>query len=177
MSITTGTASSGALLLSSALAVALMPAAARADEFLAMPGLWQTVYEDGGPITDANTDAATKTPAAGPSGAGHRVIWHCVDERADPWVSFAQLQDLPGMTCKVSSQERNSTSLKWRTRCQGPGPDTVADVVEVAGAILFDSPTHYRGWVRFSGTLMGYPLRSSSEVEGTRKAACTSPSD
>jgi hypothetical protein len=53
----------------------------------------------------------------------------------------------------------------------------VADAIDVSGAIIFDSPQHYRGWVRFSGTLMGYPLHSSSRVEGTRKAACTSPSD
>jgi hypothetical protein len=138
------------------LAAALAPTAATADEFLAMPGLWQTTYE---------SDGAT------------RVVWHCVDEAADPWVSFAQLQDLPGMTCKASSQERNSTSLKWQTQCHGPGPEAVADVIDVSGAIIFDSPQHYRGWVRFSGTLMGYPLHSSSRVEGTRKAACTSPSD
>jgi Protein of unknown function (DUF3617) len=129
------------------------------DEFLAMPGLWETSYEVGG---------GAEQP---------RVVWHCVDEAADPWVSFAQLQDLPGMTCKRSSQERNSTSLKWKTQCRGPGPDIVADVIEVSGAILFDSPQHYTGWVKFSGTLMGYPLQSGSKVEGTRKAACTSPSD
>ena len=70
-----------------------------------MPGLWQTTYEVEG--------AAGKT----------NVVWHCVDEAADPWVAFAQLQDLPGMTCTKVSLERNSTSLKWQSRCQGPGPD------------------------------------------------------
>jgi hypothetical protein len=149
-------------LLTCALAAALIPAAARADEFLAMPGLWQTTYEVDG--------AAAKDNAP-------RVVWHCVDEAADPWVAFAQLQDLPGMTCKKGSLERNSTSLEWQSRCRGPGPDGVADVIDVTGAISFDSPQHYRGWVKFSGTLMGYPLQSGSKVEGTRKAACTSPSD
>jgi hypothetical protein len=152
------------------LAAALAPTAATADEFLAMPGLWQTTYESDGATTSANGDTNA-------SGGATRVVWHCVDEAADPWVSFAQLQDLPGMTCKASSQERTSTSLKWQTQCHGPGPEAVADVIDVSGAIIFDSPQHYRGWVRFSGTLMGYPLHSSSRVEGTRKAACTSPSD
>jgi hypothetical protein len=137
----------------------LVTGVAWGDEFLAMPRLWKTSYEVGG---------GAEQP---------RVVWHCVDEAADPWMSFAQLQDLSGMTCKRSSQERNSTSLKWKTQCRGPGPDGVADVIEVSGAILFDSPQHYTGWVKFSGTLMGYPLQSGSKVEGTRKAACTSPSD
>ncbi|HWM68151.1 MAG TPA: DUF3617 family protein [Steroidobacteraceae bacterium] len=156
-----------ARLLITTLAAALMPAAARADEFLAMPGLWQTAYEVDGATAGADDN----------KGSAPRVVWHCVDEAANPWVSFAQLQDLPGMTCKASSQERSSTSLKWQTECHGPGPEAVADVIEVSGAIVFDSPQHYRGWVRFNGTLMGYPLHSSSKVEGTHKAACTSPSD
>jgi hypothetical protein len=104
-------------------------------------------------------------------------VWHCVVEQADPWASFAQLQDLPGMTCSRGSLQRNSTSLKWKTQCRGPGPDAVADVIEASGAIVFDSPQHYTGWVKFSGTLMGYPLQSGSKVEGSRKAACTSPAD
>jgi hypothetical protein len=151
------------ILLTSAGAVLLWPAAARGDEFLAMPGLWQTVYE-----VDGTTAAVPGTPA---------VVWHCVDEAADPWISFAQLRDLPGMICKVHSQERTNTSLQWQTRCHGPGPETIAATIDVTGAIIFDSPEHYRGWVRFSGTLMGYPLRSGAKIEGTRRAACTSPAD
>ena len=146
----------------SLLAGMLVCAAAQADEFLAMPGLWKTTYELEG---------------AGPEPHEPKVVWHCVDEEADPWVAFAQLQDLPGMTCSRSSLQRNSTSLKWKNQCRGPGPDTVADVIEVSGAIVFDSPQHYTGWVRFSGKLMGYPLSSGSKVDGIRKAACTSPSD
>jgi hypothetical protein len=149
-------------LLAGILAGVLLPPAARADEFLAMPGLWRTTYE---------IEGAPEKPEA------LKVAWHCVDEAADPWVSFAQRQDLPGMTCNKGSQDRNSTSLKWKTECHGPGPDAVADVIEVSGSIIFDSPQHYRGWVKFSGTLMGYPLQSKSKIEGTRKAACTSPSD
>ena len=152
------------IVLTGALAAALTPAAARADEFLAMPGLWQTTYEADG----ADPSAKSNEP---------RVVWHCVDEAADPWAAFAQLRDLPGMTCKTGSQERNSTSLKWQAQCHGPGLEAIADVIEVSGAITFDSPQHYRGWVRFNGMLMGYPLHSSSKVEGTRRAACTSPAD
>ena len=151
------------IVLAGALAAALLPAAARADEFLAMPGLWRTTYE---------VDGAAEKSADEP-----RVVWHCVDEAADLWVAFAQLQDLPGMTCKKALQERNSTSLKWQAQCRGPGPETAADMIEVSGSVVFDSPQHYRGWVRISGTLMGYPLQTRSKVEGTRKAACTSPAD
>jgi hypothetical protein len=166
------TATTGWIVLGSALAAALIPAAVRADEFLAMPGLWQTTYEVDGAAADAN-DHGTN----GNRGNERRVVWHCVDEAADPWIAFAQLRDLPGMTCKIGSQERNSTSLKWQAQCRGPGPEAVADVIEVAGAISFDSPQHYRGWVKFSGTLLGYPIQSSAKLEGSRKAACTSPAD
>ncbi len=152
------------VVLTIALAAALIPAAAGADEFLAMPGLWRTTYE----VDGADVAASSHEP---------RLVWHCVAETADPWAAFAQLRDLPGMTCKTGSQERNSTSLKWQSQCHGPGLEAVADVIEVSGAIVFDSPQHYRGWVRFTGTLLGYPLHSSSKVEGTRKAACTSPAD
>jgi hypothetical protein len=149
-------------MLAGLLAGMLVCAAARADEFLALPGLWKTTYELQG---------------VGPEAGEPRVVWHCVDEEADPWAAFAQLQDLPGMTCSRSPLQRNSTSLKWKTQCRGPGPDAVADVIEASGAIVFDSPQHYTGWVKFSGTLMGYPLQSASKIEGLRKAACTSPSD
>jgi hypothetical protein len=91
------------------------------------------------------------------------------------------------MSCSRSSLQRNSTSLKWKAECRGPatgasapsgpGAETAADAVEVSGAIVFDSAQHYTGWVKFRGTLMGYPLRSGVKIEGTRKAACTSPSD
>jgi hypothetical protein len=150
-------------MLAGLLAGVLLPAAAQADEFLAMPGLWKTTYE----LEGASPETREQP----------RVVWHCVDEQADPWASFAQLEDLPGMTCSRSSLQRNRTSLKWIMQCRGPGPDTVADVIEASGAIVFDSPQHYTGWVKFSGTLLGYPLQSGSKVEGSRKAACTSPSD
>jgi hypothetical protein len=159
-------------ILSSALAAVLIPAAARADEFLAMPGLWQSTYEVDGAAPIANDHGANEK-----RGNERRGVWHCVDEAADPWIAFAQLRDLPGMTCKIGSQERSSTSLKWQAQCRGPGPEAVADVIEVAGAISFDSPQHYRGWVKFSGTLLGYPIQSSAKLEGSRKAACTSPAD
>jgi hypothetical protein len=145
------------------LAALLAPASATADEFRALPGLWKTTYELQGAVAGGAADA--------------KVVWHCVDEAADPWVSFAQLQDLPGMKCARPLLQYQSTSLKWKTECYGPGPAGSADVIRSEGAIVFDSPQHYTGWVKFSGTLMGYPLQSGSKVEGSRQAACTSPSD
>jgi hypothetical protein len=100
-----------------------------------------------------------------------------VDEAADPWDSFAQLENLPGMSCSRTSLQRTSTSLKWQTECHGPGPASNADVIATVGALVFDSPQHYTGWMKFSGTLMGYPIQSATDFEGARHAACTSPSD
>jgi hypothetical protein len=146
-----------------ALVTLLAATGARADEFLAMPGLWRTTYEiDGGSVAKAGEP---------------RVVWHCVDERADPWVAFAQLEELPGMTCRSTARKRTSTSLEWQAQCRGPGPDPVADLIDVSGEIAFDSAQHYHGRVRLSGRLMGYPVLTSTTVEGTRKAACTSPAD
>ena len=148
-------------LWASGVAVLSVSAVVRADEFLALPGLWMTSYVVRG-------KPGQRTP---------RVLWHCVDEETDPWVSFAQLHDLPGMTCTRPSLQRTSTSLKWQIQCLGPGATASADVVNSEGAVLFDSPQHYTGWVKFSGALMGYPLESVSDIEGTRHAACTSPED
>jgi hypothetical protein len=125
-----------------------------------MPGLWKTTYE---------------IEAAGPNKPV--VVWHCVDEAADPWVSFAQLHDFPGMTCSRPSLEYQSTSLRWKMECRGAGIAEQADSISSEGRVVFDSPQHYTGWVKFSGTLLGYPLQSATKVEGSRQAACTSPSD
>jgi hypothetical protein len=138
------------------LASLMISASAGADEFMALPGLWKTTYQ----IRDVGTEP--HEPA---------VVWHCVDEEADPWTSFAQLQDLPGMSCSRTSLQRTSTSLKWRIECHG------AAAIHSEGAVVFDSAQHYRGWVKFSGSVMGYPLESVTDIEGTRYAACTSPAD
>ena len=84
-----------------------------------LPGLWKTTYELEGASPAPREAGEVVTPRV----ARAQVVWHCVDEQADPWVSFAQLQDLPGMTCSRSSLQRNSTSLRWKTQCRGPGPD------------------------------------------------------
>jgi hypothetical protein len=139
-----------------AAALLLVCAAASADEFLALPGLWKTTFEVRGAPTDSHEP---------------KVLWHCVYEDADPWSSFAQLQDLPGLACTRPSLERTSTSLKWRTECRG------ATLIVSEGAVVFDSPQHYKGWVRFSGTVMDYPIQSVTDIEGERAAACTSPAD
>jgi hypothetical protein len=150
-------------LWASGVAVLSVSAAARADEFLALPGLWMTSY-----VVRGKPDSPPRAP---------KVVWHCVAEETDPWVSFAQLHDLPGMTCTRQSLQRTRTSLKWQTQCLGPGAAASADVVNSEGSIVFDSPQHYTGWMRFSGALMGYPLESISDIEGRRHAACTSPED
>ena len=139
------------LLLSSAIGVA------HADSFGAMPGLWSTTYQ-------VQQDAAPPPADAQPR-------WHCVDEAADPWLEFAQLRVPKGYSCKRVSFDRSVSSLKWRLECSGPS----SFVNE--GSLVFDTPKHYSGEVRLSGSLMDYPVQTRIKLEGNRKAACTSPSD
>lgn len=135
------------------LAVAWAPDV-RADEFEAMPGLWRTTLRSG---------PAEKDPA--------HVLWQCVDEGADPWVAFARLPVMPHETCTRKGFVRTDTSLKWRLDCTG-------DVnVSNQGFLVFDSAKHYSGKVRLTGTVAGYPVEQEIRVEGTRRAACTSPQD
>lgn len=126
----------------------------RADEFMAQPGLWKTTTQSAG---------VNSTPA--------QVDWHCVDEAADPWSAFAQLEDVAGASCTRTTFERTATSLKWKLDCSAPWP------LRNQGAIVFDSPSHYSGSVTLSGVLMNYPIADVIHVEGQRYAACTSPSD
>jgi len=138
-------------LLLAALSLRSRPAAA--DEFMALPGLWKT----------------TITSAAG--AAAPEVQWHCVDEDADPWVDFAQIDAAKDAACTRTSFERTATSLKWQLDCSAPWP------VRNEGSIVFDAPAHYSGSVKLKGTLMSYPLDQLVHLEGQRYAACTSPSD
>ena len=107
-----------------------------------------------------------------------RVLWHCVDEETDPWVSFASIARPAGYDLHPIVPATNEHLAQMaRPSVSGPGASASADVVNSEGAIVFDSPQHYTGWVKFSGVLMGYPLESVSDIEGTRRAACTSPED
>ena len=140
------------------LAMVLTPAL-WADEFVALPGLWKT--------TSAVRGASDPL----------RSVWHCVDEGADPWVSYAQIRDLPGMVCSRTSLQRDSTSLKWRMQCHGAGLEESRDSINSEGAVIFDSAQHYTGWIRINGLLMGYPVDNTVDIDGSRQAACTSPED
>jgi hypothetical protein len=134
-------------------AMALAPSA-RADEFEGMPGLWKTTLSSG---------QGEKDPTY--------IQWHCVDEGADPWVAFARLPILPHEACTRKGFVRTDTSLKWRLDCVGDFN------VSNQGSLVFDSAKHYTGKVSITGTVMGYPVEQEIRVEGTRRAACTSPQD
>lgn len=134
--------------------VLILPAIAAADEFGALPGLWKTTFS-------SSAD----------------VVWHCVDEDADPWMAFARIEDPPGMTCKRVMQERTRTSLRWRVECHTPALPSTKDEISAQGTIVFDAPDHYTGTVSLKGHLLGVPLQGSTDVEGRRYAACTSPRD
>ena len=119
-----------------------------------MPGLWKTTFRN---------QQESKSKA--------QISWHCVDEAADPWISFAQLQPPDHESCIRKSYTRTATFLKWQLECTG----SFTAVNE--GSINFDVATHYSGTIRMRGTFMGYPTEDVIAVEGTRMAACTSPSD
>ncbi|WP_458070746.1 DUF3617 domain-containing protein [Rhodanobacter sp. BL-MT-08] len=134
------------------LAAALGSTATLADpgDFQAMPGLWKIV-----------TSIVSHGQVVGQS----KTTWHCVDEGADPWVEFANI-DIPNQTkCLPSNQHRRSTALDWTLSCPGNTSATGK------GRVDFDSPEHYVASVAMKGE--GDVVR----VEGKRYAACTSPSD
>ena len=124
----------------------------RADEFLAMPGLWQTTLK-------VKAGAATTQ-------------WHCVDEEVDPWRSFVPLPEgLSPKLCERTDSQRTATTLQWQMACKGPAPFTSE------GQLNFDSALHYTGHVVETRQVDGKAQKQSIAVEGQRRAACTTPAD
>lgn len=125
---------------------ASIPAHADPGDFGAMPGLWKIE------VQHLANGKAGKTD----------VQWHCVDEGADPWATFAAWT--PADTeCIAGAQHRRSTSLAWELTCKGRRPATAR--------VDFDNAKHYTGSVAAEGR------GEVTHVEGHRYAACTSPED
>jgi len=125
---------------------AATPVHADPGDFGAMPGLWKI---------------QVRHVANGKVGAPE-VQWHCVDEGADPWTTFAAWTPAEG-ECTATDQHRRSTSLAWKLSCKAvPGATAHVD---------FDSAKHYTGSVTVEGR------GEITQVEGDRYAACTSPQD
>jgi hypothetical protein len=119
-------------------------------DFQAMPGLWKIVMR---PVIHGHPGKSTTQ-------------WHCVDEGADPWTSFATIMTVPEHPrCEPANQHRNSTALAWTLSCEGH-PSAKGN-----GRVDFDSAEHYTASIALEDR--GEVLR----VEGNRYAACTSPSD
>jgi hypothetical protein len=137
------------------LIVMFLPVSVPAEEFKALSGLWKTTLH-----AEGNTKAK-------PS----HVQWQCVVEDENPFVGFARLPAVAHETCQRRSFVRRSTSLQWQLDCTGDFTLTNE------GSLNFDSAKHYTGTVKLSGTVMGYPIDEVLSVEGSRQAACTSPSD
>lgn len=125
---------------------ATTPVHADAGDFGAMPGLWRI---------------QVRHVANGKAGAPE-VQWHCVDEGADPWTTFAAWTPAAA-ECSVTDQQRGSTSLSWKLRCRAAPP--------ASARVDFDSAKHYTGSVTAEGG------SEVTRVEGDRYAACTSPED
>jgi hypothetical protein len=137
-----------ALVLAVVAGLASQPSRADPGDFAAMPGLWKTVTT---PVDHGHRDKPV-------------IIWHCVDEGADPWVAFAIIVMPASGSCERSEQHRGSTALAWNVTCGKPA-------VSGKGRVNFDSAEHYTGSVILAD-------RSEvASVEGQRFAACTSPSD
>lgn len=139
----------GFILLLIAAGFVSSPGHADPGDFAAMPGLWKVV----------------KTPVD----HGHRgkpvIEWHCVDEGADPWATFARFS-LPALApCQVGERHRSSTTLAWAVNCGGDPP------AHGRGHVDFDSAEHYTASIALQDR------GEIEQVEGQRYAACTGPSD
>lgn len=134
------------------LLAALTIHAVQADpaDFQAMPGLWRIVV---------------RVVNHGQAGAP-QVKWRCLYEGGDPWAVFADPLTPAGARCHRGNMgQRGRTSLSWTLTCRGTRS------MRGTGRLDFDSAEHYIGHLELDGR--GEVLR----VEGTRRAACTAPSD
>lgn len=122
------------------------PVHADPGDFGAMPGLWKILVRH---VTNGKASAP-------------EVHWHCVDEGADPWTTFAAWTPAEG-ECTATNQQRRSTSLAWKLTCKGAST--------ASAHVDFDSAKHYTGSVTVEGR------GEVTQVEGARYAACTSPQD
>jgi len=146
ISAMTLTVLTAAAALSAFAMMALTPVHADPGDFGAMPGLWRI---------------KVRHVVNGKAGAPE-VQWHCVDEGADPWTTFAAWTPAEG-ECTATDQQRRSTSLAWKLSCKAAPP--------ASAHVDFDSAKHYTGSVTVEGR------GEITQVEGDRYAACTSPQD
>jgi len=130
-----------------ALGLCAIPSHADPGDFQAMPGLWKTVIT---PIRHGHPGKPS-------------IEWHCVDEGADPWAAFAGFTAAGMEACERSDQHRSSTALTWTLSCPSHAP--------AKGRVAFDSAEHYTAGIALPGG------GDVVHVEGSRHAACTSPSD
>jgi len=126
--------------------MAITPVRADPGDFGAMPGLWKILFRH-----------VVNGKASSPE-----VHWHCVDEGADPWATFAAWTPAEG-DCTATDQQRRSTSLAWNLTCKAG--------TKASAHVDFDSAKHYTGSVSVEGR------GEVTQVEGARYAACTSPQD
>jgi len=146
------------LLLAAALFALAAPACA-GEDFIGMPGIWQT--------TLTTHTGGSKKPSV-KSGT------HCIDEtiaETDPWTAFAPQPEQAGDSCKRIFQGRTATSLKWRIKCTGTAPLTSS------GTLVFDSATHFTGKIDETLQSNGKTVHRAIDIEGSHEAACTSPLD
>jgi hypothetical protein len=118
-------------------------------DFQAMPGLWK--------ITVHKLDHGKSSPPS--------ILWHCIDEGADPWVAFANFSIPEDSQCQRNDKHRSSTALAWTLTCASHPP------VHGRGRVDFDSAEHYTASIVLQDR--GEVIR----VEGKRYAACTSAND
>jgi hypothetical protein len=88
------------------------------------------------------------------------VKWKCLYDGGDPWATFVDVM-APDARCQRNGEHRTSTALAWNVSCGAQAGH---------GRIELDSPQHYTGRVKLEG-------HDVLQVEGTRYAACTGPSD
>jgi hypothetical protein len=114
-------------------------------DFGAMPGLWKIQLRH-----TVNGKAAPE-----------EVQWHCLDEGADPWTTFATWIPMHD-ECTAGDRHRGSTSLAWTLTCKRGAATARVD---------FDNAKHY------TGSISAADGSKTGEIAGNRYAACTSPED
>jgi hypothetical protein len=115
------------------------------------PGLW-TFSE------------STQAVAAEPPHAFQRCLSPSDVKDFGDTIVAGQGQSLTGkMRCQVTAFNETPSAINWTYRCAGE-----SNLISV-GSINFDSPSHYSGIIKTTGT-----MSSNLLIEGTRIGACVS---
>jgi hypothetical protein len=141
-----------ALILPTLILIARFPCA-WAGGLAADPGLWKvTVSSAQTGQTHSDTNCIRKA------------------DLNDPGAAFGQPPSNAQESCKRAKFEQTSKSVAWKFECSGQA------TMKSEGNVTFDTPTHYTGAIRLTGTMMGRPIDNTIQMEGHRIGECPAAS-